>query len=124
MRDELVQLATVYQSPGFLLLATDRDGKQLGCVGLRSLGFPNGVLTGEIRRLFVHGAARRTGLGRSLLERVLEEAAVARFGQIVLNTLPVMHEAVALYESIGCTPIAPYVDEPLEHTRYLGIDLR
>lgn len=124
MQDELVQLATVYQQPGFLLLATGLEGQRLGCVGLRSLGSVDGVLTAEIRRLFVHRSDRGTGLGRLLVQRLLDEAGVAGFGRIVLNTLPVMHEAVALYESIGCTPVAPYVNEPLEHTLYMGVQLK
>lgn len=36
---------------------------------------------------------------------------------------PAMHQAVNLYESTGYLPIEPYVEEPLEGTLYLGVEL-
>jgi carbonic anhydrase len=41
----------------------------------------------------------------------------------VLDTLPVMHAAHALYERMGFTPIAPYYESPIAGTRYLGLDV-
>ena len=35
---------------------------------------------------------------------------------------PAMHQA-GLYESTGYLPIEPYVEEPLEGTLYLGVEL-
>ena len=123
MDNELVQLAEIYVAPGFLLLASDSASERLGCVGLRSLGAVDGQLTGEIRRLFVRGAARGQGLGAALTEMLRVEAGKAGFARLVLNTLPAMHEAIALYEGLGFEPSVPYVDEPLDDTLYLSLSI-
>ena len=41
----------------------------------------------------------------------------------MLNTLPAMSEAVALYRSLGFDTIDSYADEPLEDTLYFGLTL-
>lgn len=116
-----MQLDTIYSNPGLLLLATGDAGERLGCVGLRSLGECDGVLIGEVRRLYVRDAGRGTGLGRRLMADLTAHAVDAGFGELVLNTMPAMHEAVSLYESLGYGPIEPYVDEPADGTLYLGV---
>jgi GNAT superfamily N-acetyltransferase len=116
-----VQLETIYTNPGVLLVVTDEAGERLGCVGLRSLGEHDGVLTGEVRRLYVRCVGRGAGLGRALMARLTEHALDAGFGRLVLNTIPTMSEAVSLYESLGYVPIEPYVDEPIAETMYLGL---
>ncbi|MFT7601306.1 MAG: GNAT superfamily N-acetyltransferase [Acidimicrobiales bacterium] len=123
MEDELVQLATIYSSPGFLLLASDDEGQPVGCVGLRMLQPSIGPRSGEIRRLFVRDSARATGLGRSLASRLIELALTEKFDRLVLNTLPEMTEAVGLYRALGFGPVDPYVDEPIEDTLYFGLEL-
>lgn len=121
MDDELVQLASVYEAPGFLLLAVDDDGERLGCVGVRALSDSDGRC--EMRRMFVRSQGRGLGLGRSLADRLVAQATAAGFEQIVLNTMPAMTEAVALYESMGFSLIDPYVDEPLDDILYYGLAL-
>lgn len=122
MESELVQLASVYTAPGFLLLAQGEGGERLGCVGLRPLP-GSGPLMGEIRRLFVRQEERGERRGHRLAEALMARARVAGFEQLVLNTLPEMTEAVRLYESLGFARIEPYVDEPLEETLYYGLHL-
>ncbi len=123
MADELVQLASIYGEPGFLLLATDDQGERLGCVGLRDLGLSNGVRVGEIRRLFVRAGCRSGGLGGSLLEGMTSRAVKAGFDRVVLNTLPSMVEAVGLYRAHGFETCDPYVESPIEDTLYLSLEL-
>lgn len=123
MDNELVELASIYESPGFLLLALDETGERLGCVGLRNLGQLHGEATGEIRRLFVREDGRGRGLGRSLTERLIADAATRGFDRLVLNSVPSMQEALELYAGLGFEPSEPYVDEPLEDTYYLALAL-
>lgn len=123
MDNELVELASIYESPGFLLLATGPDDERLGCVGLRTLDPIDAQMSGEIRRLFVRHDGRGQGLGRLLTERLIADAARGGFARLVLNTLPAMNEAVALYEALGFEPSEPYVDEPLDDTLYFALDL-
>lgn len=119
MEDELVQLDSIYQSPGFLLLAVNDDDERLGTVGVRVIDSQ----IAEIRRMFVRDQARGTGLGRSLLDQIMVDSRRSGFERLVLNTLPAMTEAISLYRSAGFTEIEPYVDEPLEGVLYFGSDL-
>jgi len=87
-----------------LFLAAD-DG---GCVALRFLG----VDTAEMKRLYVRDAHRGKGLGRALAEAAIGAAREAGCARIVLDTLPKMREAQALYQTLGFRPIAPYLEKP------------
>lgn len=115
MAAELVSLRSFYADPGFLLLAT-RDGEAIGCVGLRSLG----AEVAEVRRLYVSPTARSDGLGRRLMSDLISEAQSRDIKRLVLNTLPTMAHAQALYGDLGFEAIAPYVDEPTEGVLYFG----
>lgn len=122
-----MQLATVYQDPGLLLLATGADGERAGCVGLRAPLVQTKSdpvkITAEVRRLFVRPAFRRDRNGRQLVEALLVQARLAGVSRLVLNTLPQMQEAIGLYQSVGFVPCEPYVEEPLEGTLYFELDL-
>lgn len=114
-----MQLDSVYLAPGALFVASGDDDERLGCIGLRSLGSINGVVTGEIRRLFVRESGRGQGIGRSLVDRLTHHATAVGFERLVLNTLPSMHEARSLYRLQGFRPTTPYVEEPLDDIVYL-----
>ena len=99
-----------------LLLARDRAGAPLGCVGLRPIP-PDGCC--EMKRLYVAPAGCGLGLGRALLEAVIAEAVRIGYRRMRLDTLPGMVEATALYRRAGFVPIAPYYDMPLAGTMFL-----
>ena len=109
MSVELVQLHSFYAPPGLLLLARTGDAAT-GCVGLRAL---DGAV-GEVRRLFVRPAGRSSGIARQLMNRLILEARAARMRRLVLNTLPTMTHALALYASYGFVTTEPYVEEPTD----------
>ena len=103
---ELISLPGDYGPPqGCLLLAKD-NGDAVGCVGLRPL--PDA--TCEMKRLFVRAGHRGAGLGRRLAEAAIERARAMGCRRVVLDTLPNMLEARALYRSLGFKPCAPYYD--------------
>lgn len=124
--DELATLPGRYARPaGGVWLAV--AGEQLaGCVALR----PFGDGAGEIKRLYVRPAFRGTGLGRTLAERVLTEAAAAGYRRVVLDTLPTMTAAASLYRSLGFVEVTPGCqscggpDGILYFARDLGSDFR
>jgi len=125
MDNELVQLDSVYASPGFLLLAVDDVGERLGCVGLRALEGDGDAYaaSAEVRRLFVRDKARGSGLGRRLAGTLVEQAIGNGISRLVLNTLPAMSQAIALYESMGFEQVEPYVEEPLDEVLYFALDV-
>lgn len=106
--EELASLPGPYAPPhGRLFLAESPSGEPLGCVALRDLG--QGAC--EMRRLFVRPAARGTGLGRRLAQRVIDEASAGGWRRIRLHTLGRMTEARALYPTLGFREVPP--DEPV-----------
>jgi len=100
---ELAGLPGDYAPPGgTLLLARDAEGT-LGCVGLRRLD----AASGEMKRMYVRGRGRGTGLGRRLAAAVIEEAQQRGYRRLLLDTLPKLTAAIALYRSLGFREPAP-----------------
>ena len=117
---ELKNLPGDYASPdGRLLLATEND-QLAGCVALRKLG-PSVC---EIKRLFIRPAYRGKGLGKVLVEWIIDEARKLGYTTMRLDTLPGrMDKAISLYQSIGFVEIGPYCENPVEGAKFMELDL-
>ncbi|TPG51533.1 GNAT family N-acetyltransferase [Roseomonas nepalensis] len=118
--EELAGLPGRYAPPGGEMLLARAGGPgaaPLGCVALRPLG-PAG--TAEMKRLYVVPAGRGMGLGLALVEAVLGEARRMGYARVVLDTLPFMAEAAALYRRAGFVEIEPYYETPVAGTIFLG----
>lgn len=112
---ELASLPGAYAPPrGRLLIALD-DGDGAGCVALRPLGDD----LCEMKRLYLRPTLRGTGAGRTLATRVIDEARAIGYRTMRLDTLPMMKEAIALYESLGFRRIAPYYPNPVPGAIYM-----
>jgi putative acetyltransferase len=119
LQHELQHLAREYSAPGgAFLLAADHD-EYLGCVGLRP--FAAGV--GEIKRLYALPAARGQRVGRRLAETIVEIARQRGYARLVLDTLPSMTQAQALYTSLGFKPTSPYRFNPVPGAAYMELTL-
>jgi GNAT superfamily N-acetyltransferase len=118
---ELNNLPGDYAPPdGRLLLAKDDDDQIAGCIAMRKLG--PGVC--EMKRLFVRPAYRSTGLGRVLVNTIIDEARKLGYTHMRLDTLPGrMDKAIALYQAIGFVDIEPYYENPVEGARFMELDL-
>lgn len=117
---ELSELPGNYAVPaGCLLLALD-GGAAAGCVALRNLGED----VAEMKRLYVRPRFRGLGVGRMLARRVIEEARRRGYTRMRLDTVPAMQSALALYQSLGFKPIAPYRHNPIAGASFLELDLR
>ena len=118
--EEIEHLSAHYGPPrGAMLLAMDGD-VAVGCVGLRA----HDETTGEIKRLYVAPGARGRDLGRSLASRIIEIGREHGFERLVLDTLPTMQAAQALYRSLGFETIDAYRFNPVRGTAFMGLDLR
>jgi len=105
---ELAALPGEYAPPGgVLLIARDGDAPA-GCVALRRLD----AGTGEMKRMYVREAYRGSGLGRRLAVAVIEEARKRSYTRVLLDTLPKLAQAIALYRDLGFSETAPYLASP------------
>jgi GNAT superfamily N-acetyltransferase len=118
--DEIERLPTEYGPPRGAFLLAEASGRAIGCVGLRAFD----PTTGEIKRLYVDPAARGLGAGRALAEGIVARAREIGYARLVLDTLPSMSEARALYVRLGFAPIAPYRFNPVPGTSFLELRLR
>ena len=80
------------------------DGNAVAGGGLRRL--EDGV--GEIKRMFVHPAARGRGHGRRVLEALEAAAIELGYRRVRLDTAQSMTTALAMYRSAGYRDIADY----------------
>jgi GNAT superfamily N-acetyltransferase len=64
----------------------------------------------EVRTLYVRPACRGLGIGKQLVEAVLDQARTLGYGTARLDTLAFMHGAQQLYRSLGFYDIEPYLD--------------
>ena len=118
--EELAGLPGKYAEPaGTIVLAFDGGGAPLGCVALRPLPAAGEC---EMKRMYVREAARGTGLGRRLSERILAEARTRGYRRMRLDTLATLTPAITLYRSLGFAPSAPY-GPPVEGVIYFSAEL-
>jgi GNAT superfamily N-acetyltransferase len=112
LAQEIAQLAW-YAPPGGCRLLAEWDGQVVGCAALRRLD--DGV--GEVMRVYVRPAWRGRGVGRALLDAVIEEARQAGYCRLRLDSARFMVEAHSLYRSMGFQETDPYAETeiPPEH---------
>ena len=67
-----------------------------------------GEKVGEIKRMYVRPVFRGKGMGRTLLEKLIDEAQDCGYSKLRLDSGPFMKEAHGLYYSFGFRNIEPY----------------
>lgn len=95
---------------GGRLYVAEVDGVAVGVGGLRRLSDN----AGEIKRMFVRPTARGLGVGRAIVERLIDDARALGFETIYLESASFMHSAHALYRSVGFVASDPYAGREFE----------
>jgi GNAT superfamily N-acetyltransferase len=68
---------------------------------------------GEIQRMYVLPVSRGNGIGRALVERLIEDARTIGYRQLKLESLEFLDAAHSLYRSVGFQEIDPYADNSM-----------
>ena len=102
--------------PGGAIFLAEFDGKTVGCCALLNLG--NGSY--EVGKMAVSPVARGQGIGRKLLEYVIERSRATGATRLFLETNRKLENAVHLYEAVGFTPVP---EERLQASPYARSDL-
>ena len=114
--EELRTLPGPYGAPRGRLRLARVGGAPAGCVALR----PRTRTIAEVKRLYVRERLRGRGVGRRLAERVLADARLIGYRQVVLDTLSRMPAAIALYRSLGFVETPPYYGNPIPGARFFA----
>jgi GNAT superfamily N-acetyltransferase len=82
---------------GGRLYVAEVGGEAVGVGGLKLL---SGTV-GEIKRMFVRPAAQGLGVGRAIVQQLVDDARTLGLETIFLESASFMHPAHALYRSVG-----------------------
>jgi putative acetyltransferase len=117
--EELRGLPGLYGSAGGLLLLAICKDEPAGTIALRRLD----ARAGEVKRLFLRPKYRRRGLGRRLLEAVMERGITLGYEILYADTLPSMADALSLYQRAGFERIEAYSSNPTPGAIYMKREL-
>jgi GNAT superfamily N-acetyltransferase len=92
----------------FYLVLYDDAVAGVGCLKKLEEG------VGEVQRMYVRPAFRGKGLGRAIINRLVDDARSIGYRQLKLESLEFLKEAHLLYKSIGFQEIIPYDDNSMK----------
>jgi putative acetyltransferase len=103
--------ASKLRAPGIVFWTAWEDDVLLGCAALHELS----PTRGEVKSMRTPAHLRRRGVGRALLEHILQVAEERGYRELFLETgsHPAFEPALTLYRSVGfrdCGPFGDYVD--------------
>jgi len=116
---ELAELPGDYAPPDGRLFLAVVEGELAGCVALHRFHRD----TCEMKRLYLRPGQRGSGAGRRLAEAVIAAAQEIGYARMVLDTLPSMRTAQALYRSLGFREIPSYRENPVRGTLFMELNL-
>lgn len=99
---EVTAMYAAYSRPRTRYLVVEKDGRVVGGGGVAPLDGGDGS-TCELKKMYFLDEARGVGLGRALLQQLLDDARTLGFSRIYLETLTGMDEAMKLYAKLGFT---------------------
>jgi GNAT superfamily N-acetyltransferase len=99
-------------SEGVAFFLVRQGGEAVGCGGIQLFGSEYG----ELKRMYIRPPYRGLGLGRQLIDRLIEHARLHGVSVLRLETGIHQDEAIRLYEGMGfrqIPPFHPYQPDPL-----------
>lgn len=111
-------LFELFQTPRSAYFVAEKDGRILGGGGI----FPTEGLPGdtcELVKMYLVPEARGIGLGRTLIEKCLQQATEQGFSKIYLETLDELHFALKIYAKFGFE----YLTAPMGNSKHFGCGL-
>jgi len=116
---ELQDLEEKYGLPRGRLFIAYYGDKAAGCIALKRTDTDHC----ELKRLYVRPEFRGHRIGEKLVEKIIEAAREIGYSHILLDTLPFLQTAIALYKQFGFYEIDCYNNSPMDNSIYMRYDL-
>ena len=117
--EEIAHLEHKYGEPAGRLYLARWNGETAGCIGLRRIDEE----ACEMKRLYVYPAFRGRHIAEALTARIIDDARAIGYRSMLLDTLPFLQGALALYKKLGFYEIDCYNDSPMATSIYMKLDL-
>ena len=117
--EELKHLEAKYGMPEGRLYLAYYEGRLAGCIGLRKIDTQNC----EMKRLYVRPSFRGKKIGGFLVEKIIADAKEIGYAHMLLDTLPFLESACAIYQKAGFYEISSYNDSPMDASIFMKLDL-
>jgi GNAT superfamily N-acetyltransferase len=105
---EMASLPGVFAPPSGRLLLARCDGQPAGCVAFKRVD----TSTCELKRFYVRPALRGRNIGRELVGRLVDEARLSGYTNIVLDSHVSMTSAHRIYREFGFEQVPAPADFP------------
>lgn len=111
-----------FAPPEGRLIIAEFDAQKAGSVALRKIG----ENIGEVKRMYVKPQFRRKGIGRALLQAIIDEASKIGYSKIQLDTPYFATAAQSLYREFGFQETSPYPESDIPeylHPQWIFMEL-
>lgn len=109
MLEEDMAKLEVFSPPSGRLLIAAEGSEAVGIACMRRIRDD----IGEVKRMYVRPSCRGRGIGRALLEALIQEATIAGYPRMRLDSARFMTEAHRLYRSAGFEEIDEYPESEI-----------
>ncbi len=116
---EMKSMEALFSLPNGVYTFAIKEGLIAGGVGFKRIDSD----TAEIKRLYVRPKFQSFGLGRKLMENLLNKLKYLGYTNVVLDAVPPTIKAQELYEKMGFYEIEPYFNNPTPDTKFYGFNI-
>lgn len=117
--DELKDLTSKYGLPCGRLYIAKVEGSSAGCIALKRIDDK----FCEMKRLYVRSCYRGQGIAESLANTIIKDAKSIGYEYMLLDTLPFLKGAIALYKKLGFIETSAYNNSPMSNSVYMSLKL-